>query len=88
MSTDQPQPVNGLKLAAGLLGIFLGGLGAHKMALGYWKAAFIMLGLTVLSCGILYIPIHIVGIVEAVIYLTRTDDDFRTIYVIGTKEWF
>jgi TM2 domain-containing membrane protein YozV len=89
MSTDQPQPVNGLKLAAGICGILCGAIGLHKFVLGYWQAGLIMLLVSVCTCGIGAIPMHIVGVVEAVISLTRTDDQFRETYVApNRKEWF
>lgn len=40
------------KLAAGLLGIFLGAYGIHNFYLGYTKKAVIQLILTICSCGI------------------------------------
>lgn len=40
------------KLAAGLLGIFLGGFGIHNFYLGYTGKAIGQLVLTLLSCGI------------------------------------
>lgn len=40
------------KLAAGLLGIFLGGYGIHNFYLGYTGKAIIQIVLTFCSCGI------------------------------------
>lgn len=40
------------KMAAGLLGIFLGGFGIHNFYLGYTTRGIIQLVLTVCSCGI------------------------------------
>lgn len=40
------------KMAAGLLGIFLGGWGIHNFYLGYTTKAIIQIILTVCSCGI------------------------------------
>ncbi len=76
------------KLAAGLTGILLGGFGVHKFVLGYTTAGLIELGATVLSCGFLYPVVHIIGLVEGVIYLTKSDDEFYRIYMLGKKEWF
>ena len=54
------------KLVAGLLGIFLGGLGIHNFYLGYTSKAITQLLISVLSCGMLAIVSYIWGLVEAV----------------------
>ena len=57
------------KIAAGLLGIFLGWLGIHRFYLGYKKLGITMLLLTVLSIGA-FAPLIIVwGIVEGILIL-------------------
>jgi TM2 domain-containing membrane protein YozV len=76
------------KVAAGVCGILLGALGVHKFILGYTGAGLIMLLLTVLSCGILAWIVGIVGLIEGIIYLTRTDEDFVRQYVDSRREWF
>lgn len=76
------------KIAAGVCGILLGGFGVHKFILGYTGAGVIMLLVSVLSCGLLYAVMHIIGLVEGIVYLTKTDDEFVRIYVDGRKEWF
>ncbi|MCD7811630.1 MAG: TM2 domain-containing protein [Ruminococcus sp.] len=40
------------KLAAGLLGIFLGGWGIHRFYLGYTKIGIIQIIVTICTCGI------------------------------------
>ncbi|MDP0489493.1 MAG: TM2 domain-containing protein [Verrucomicrobiota bacterium JB023] len=72
------------KLVAGILGILLGGFGVHKFYLGYQKEGIIQLVVTLLSCGIA----HIVGIIEGVLYLTKTDQEFVDTYINGRKGWF
>ena len=54
-----------------LLGIFLGGLGIHNFYTGYYLQGAIKLGITVISCGWLYLAAWIWGIVE--ICTIRTD---------------
>lgn len=76
------------KLPAGICGILLGGLGVHKFILGYTGAGLIMLLVTVLTCGLAYPVMHIIGLVEGIIYLCKSDDEFVRLYVDGRKEWF
>jgi TM2 domain-containing membrane protein YozV len=76
------------KVAAGICGILLGGLGVHKFILGYTNAGLIMLLVTILSCGVGGIVMHVIGLIEGVIYLTKPDEEFVRTYVDGRKEWF
>lgn len=62
------------KVAAGLLAIFLGGIGAHKFYLG--KPLMGLLYLLFFWTGI---P-AIVGFIEGIIYLTKSDADFAAKY--------
>jgi TM2 domain-containing membrane protein YozV/predicted RNA-binding Zn-ribbon protein involved in translation (DUF1610 family) len=96
---EQPRPressfdevdesVNGKKMAAGLCGIFLGGLGVHKFILGYNRAGLIMLLSSVFTCGIGYTIVHIIGLIEGILYITKSDAEFQKLYLDGKKEWF
>ncbi|WP_223552155.1 TM2 domain-containing protein [Aestuariivivens sp. NBU2969] len=84
------------KILAGVLGILFGGLGIHKFILGYNKEGGILLGATLigilLSCvgiGILFVWIPgIVGFIEGIIYLTKSDAEFYNTYQAGKKPWF
>lgn len=84
------------KVLAGLLGIFLGGFGVHKFILGYQKEGFILLGITiaafVLSCigvGLLFVWVPgIIGLIEGIIYITKSDEEFYNTYQAGKKPWF
>lgn len=58
------------KLAAGLLGIFLGGLGIHNFYLGFTGKAVAQLLISVLSCGFLAAVSSIWGLIEGIFYLT------------------
>lgn len=59
------------KMVAGLLGIFLGGLGIHKFYMGK-----IGMGILYLVFCWTYIP-AIVGFVEGIIYLCSNDENFQ-----------
>ena len=84
------------KILAGVLGILLGWLGVHKFILGYNKEGGILLGVTiigfVLSCvgiGVLVVWItSLIGLIEGIIYLTKSDEDFYNTYQAGKKSWF
>ena len=86
VSTSNPRASN--KIPAGICGILLGAFGVHKFVLGYTGAGLIMLLISVLSCGIFYPLMHIIGIVEGVLYLAKPDDEFVRTYVDSRKEWF
>lgn len=58
------------KLAAGLLGIFLGAFGVHNFYLGYTGKAVAQLLISVLSCFTLAIVSEIWGLVEGIMLLT------------------
>lgn len=72
------------KLVAGLLGILLGGFGVHKFFLGYTKEGIIQIVITILTCGIG----SLVGLIEGILYLTKSDDEFVATYIVGQKGWF
>ncbi|HEY5884306.1 MAG TPA: NINE protein [Pyrinomonadaceae bacterium] len=76
------------KLAAGIVAILVGSLGIHKFMLGYTKEGVIMLLVTVLTCGIAAVVPGIIGIVEGVLYLTKSDEEFVRTYIQGQKGWF
>jgi TM2 domain-containing membrane protein YozV len=76
------------KIAAGVCGILLGSFGIHKFILGYTGAGLIMLLVTVLSCFIFSPVMHIIGLIEGIIYLCKPDEEFVRVYVDGRKEWF
>ena len=76
------------KVAAGIFGILLGALGIHKFILGYTGAGVLMLLITVLTCGLAWPLTHLIGLIEGIIYLAKSDEEFVRTYVDGRKEWF
>jgi TM2 domain-containing membrane protein YozV len=76
------------KIAAGIFGILLGSLGIHKFILGYTGAGVIMLLVTILTCGLAGVVMHLIGLIEGIIYLCKSDEEFVRVYVDGRKEWF
>ncbi len=80
------------KIAAGLLGIFLGSLGIHKFYLGYSGAGIVMLLVTLLAgfitLGLAAAIMSLIGLIEGIIYLTKTDEQFYYTYVAQKRSWF
>ena len=76
------------KIAAGICGILLGTFGIHKFVLGYTGAGLIMLLVTLLSCFMLSPVLSVIGLIEGIIYLCKSDEEFVRTYVDGRKEWF
>jgi TM2 domain-containing membrane protein YozV len=79
---------NSKKVAAGICGILLGSLGVHKFILGYQKEGLIMLLGSFLTCGIAAPVMGVIGLVEGIIYLTKTDQEFYDEYIAQQKGWF
>lgn len=79
----QPQQEN-KKVLAGVMGIIFGGLGVHKFVLGYTQEGIIQLVVSVVTCGIG----SIIGFIEGIIYLTKSDEEFYNTYQANKKGWF
>jgi TM2 domain-containing membrane protein YozV len=68
-----PTSMQKSKLTAGLLGIFIGGLGVHRFYLGYTGigvAQLILALFGIFTCGITTIAAHIWGLIEGIMILT------------------
>jgi TM2 domain-containing membrane protein YozV len=85
------------KTVAGILGILLGGFGAHKFYLGRTTSGTLMLAGSIFGvcCGsFLIIPLlfpmvfGVIGLIEGILYLTKSDQEFQQTYVYGEKDWF
>ena len=79
------------KVSAGICGILLGPLGVHKFILGYTREGVIMLVVTIVGSLLLFtgpIVMGIIGLIEGIIYLTKSDAEFNSTYVSGKKGWF
>ncbi len=84
------------KILAGILAILFGSLGVHKFILGYNKEGIILLAVTLLgyatTCIVVgafffWIP-GLIGLIEGIIYLTKSDEEFYNTYQVGKKPWF
>ncbi len=72
------------KITAGICAILLGGFGVHKFILGYTTEGIIQIVITFVTCGIG----GIVGLIEGIIYLTKSDEEFARTYIQNKKGWF
>ena len=79
-----PAEVNQKKILCGIMGIIFGGLGVHRFILGDTSGGLIRILITVLTCGIG----SIIGLIEGIIYLTKTDAEFYQTYMVERKAWF
>ncbi len=85
-NTDQPAPKTKDRTVAGILAILLGGLGIHQFYLGNVGTGIIRIIMTITIIGA---PVSgLIALVEGIIYLTKSDEDFHQIYVDGNKSWF
>ena len=92
MTDSNPTEISNKKLAAGLLGIFLGCFGVHKFVLGYTTPGVIMLVVSIaggfLTCGIASFVMGVIGLIEGIIYLTKTPEEFKATYLDAVRPWF
>ncbi len=88
MTEPTPQEFAGKKIVAGVCGIVAGGLGIHKFVLGLTTPGIIMLCVTVLTCGAGLIVMGPIGLIEGIIYLTKSDEEFYQTYAVQKKGWF
>lgn len=79
-----PPNVNSTKILCGIMGILFGGLGVHRFILGDVSGGIIRILITLVTCGIG----SLIGLIEGIIYLTKTDPDFYWTYMVGKKAWF
>lgn len=71
-----------MRVPCAIAGIVGGAFGIHKFMRGLTKEGVIHICLTLLwGTG------AIIGIVEGIIYLTKSDAEFEQVYVIGRKPW-
>lgn len=80
----QPQQEN-KKVLAGVMGLLFGGLGIHKFVLGYTQEGIITLVICVCTCGTVS---GLIGFIEGIIYLTKSDEEFYNTYQANKKGWF
>lgn len=81
MSQGAPQSQ---RIVCGILGILLGAWGVHRFILGDVTGGIIRIAITLVTCG----AGGLIGLIEGIIYLTKSDEQFIQEYQIGKKAWF
>jgi len=87
------------RIFAGLTAILLGTFGVHKFILGYNREGlyYLIVNLVLLpiisfiTCGsgtTLYTLVYLIPIIEGIIYLTKSDEEFINTYQMNRKLWF
>ena len=80
------------KTTAGIIGLFFGAFGAHKFVIGYQKEGFIYLGVSVvggiITCGGALAVTSILALIESIMLLTKTPEEFKRLYIDKKTPWF
>ncbi len=82
MASGMPPDIANTKMVAGLLGILLGGFGAHKFYLGNTQTGLLQILSNCVCAG------GIIGLIEGIMYLTKSNEDFYQQYIVEKKQWF
>jgi TM2 domain-containing membrane protein YozV len=85
------------RLTAAIFALLFGGLGVHKFYLGRTGTGLTMLLLTLggiplgfLTCGLGFIlpgAMHLIALIEGIMYLSKTDEQFYNEYIVGGRSW-
>jgi len=97
--TNDPRPVvqqDNKKVLVGIMAILFGSLGVHKFILGYNSEGIILLVVTAIGyatlCfligGFILTATSVIGLIEGIIYLTKSDAEFYEMYQRNKKPWF
>ena len=79
------------RTTAALLAIFLGGFGVHEFYLGNSNSAIIRLVVYIVGGVLMCVPsfvLSMISIIEGIIYLAKSDEEFEKVYVKEKREWF
>ena len=87
------QVAHSKKMAVGILSIILfmtgtGWIGIPKFMLGFDRAGLITLLVSIGTCGVGLVIFNVLTLIEGIIYLTKSDEEFVATYVEGHKGWF
>ncbi len=73
------------RVAAALLAFLFGAFGAHKFYLGEKSTGIVYFLMTFLSCGVVSFIPAVISVIEAIIYLTMSDEAFEDKFHVSTR---
>ncbi|MBL9119685.1 MAG: TM2 domain-containing protein [Phycisphaerae bacterium] len=73
------------KHTVGVLAVALGFLGVHKFLLGYRFAGTVVLLLSLVTCGGIG---WVIGLIDGVLLLKMSDEEFHRVHIVGRRSWF
>ncbi|MDH6060707.1 hypothetical protein NWP17_09680 [Chrysosporum bergii ANA360D] len=80
------------QLIAGYCGILFGGFGTHKFVLGYIPEGCIMLAIGLIggffTYGVSLLIMQLMGLIEGMIYLNKSPEEFVNVYFVNKQGWF
>ena len=87
------QVAHSRRLAVGMTSIILavclvGWIGVPKFMLGFERAGLITLLVSIGTVGTGAVIFNFLTLIEGIIYLTKSDEEFYRLYMAGRKEWF
>jgi TM2 domain-containing membrane protein YozV len=88
LTPAQLQEAKSKKMTAGICALIVGSFGVHKFILGNTTPGVIMLCATVLPCFMGGLVMGPIAIVEGILYLTKSDEEFYQTYMVDKKAWF
>ena len=72
------------RVVCGVVGILIGSLGVHRFMMGDATGGIIRLAITIFTCG----AGGFIGLIEGILYLTKSDEEFHQQYIVEKKAWF
>lgn len=79
---NQPTPQENKKIVAGIFALLLGSIGVHKFYLGYVTEGIIQIILSLTCIG------GVIPLIEGILYLIKTDEEFYQTYQVNKRGWF
>ncbi len=80
------------QLLSGYAAIIFGGFGVHKFILGYTAEGALTLIISIIggyfSYGFTFLIMQMIGLIEGMIYLSKSHEEFIDNYFIRKQGWF
>lgn len=79
-----PSSQESKRVLCGIMGILFGGIGIHRFILGDVSGGIVRIIISAVTCGFG----SLIGFIEGILYLTKSDADFIQTYQVGRRGWF